>query len=122
MKDRLLRSFPARVVRRYLAASGPTWATVIAWNLLFAFFPIVLVAITILGLVMQGAGPRIEHELTLTDRGRHALEEPSEVIPRLLLEESRETVLLIDLTSANGPWFLLPRPPRRPSDDGPDSR
>ncbi|TMC50216.1 MAG: YihY/virulence factor BrkB family protein [Chloroflexi bacterium] len=64
MKDRLLQSFPARVVRRYLTARGPTWATVIAWNLLFAFFPIVLVAITILGLVMQGAGPRIEHELT----------------------------------------------------------
>ena len=76
------------------------------------------------GLVTCGlsAADRRVTELTLTDRGRHALEEPSEVIPRLLLEPSRETVLLIDLTSANGPWFLLPRPPRRPSDDGPDSR
>jgi len=76
------------------------------------------------GLVTCGlsAADRRVTELTLTDLGRHALEESSEVIPRLLLEPSRETVLLIDLTSANGPWFLLPRPPRRPSDDGPDSR
>jgi membrane protein len=50
---RLLNSIPVRVIKRYLDAQGPNWGTLIAWNALFAFFPIVLVTITVLGLVLQ---------------------------------------------------------------------
>jgi membrane protein len=52
MKQRLLKSFPIRVVKRYAAASGSTWAIDIAWNALFAFFPIILAITTILGLAL----------------------------------------------------------------------
>lgn len=65
MKQRLLDSFPARVVRRYGAASGGTWATVISWNALFAFFPIILAIVTILGLVLGGTGLSGSVERTL---------------------------------------------------------
>ena len=50
---RLARSFPLRVVKRYLDAQGPNWATLIAWNALFAFFPIVLATLTIVGVVLR---------------------------------------------------------------------
>ena len=50
---RLLELLPVRVIRRYLDNQGPNWGTLIAWNALFAFFPIVLVTITVLGLVLQ---------------------------------------------------------------------
>jgi membrane protein len=58
MKERLLRSFPVRLVQRYLDAQGPNWATLIAWNALFAFFPIVLVTITVVGIVLQDPGTK----------------------------------------------------------------
>jgi membrane protein len=53
LKERLTHSFLARVVKRYLDAQGPNWATLIAWNGLFALFPIVLIAVTVLGLVLR---------------------------------------------------------------------
>jgi membrane protein len=53
VKQRLAHSFPVRAVKRYLDAQGPNWATLIAWNALFAFFPMVLIAVTVLGLVLQ---------------------------------------------------------------------
>ncbi|MFN2568631.1 MAG: YihY/virulence factor BrkB family protein [Candidatus Dormibacteria bacterium] len=53
---RLLASFPGRVGRRYLEAKGGTWAQVVAWNALFAFFPMVLVAVTLLGLLLRDPG------------------------------------------------------------------
>jgi len=53
---RLTRAFPVRVVKRYLDAQGPNWATLIAWNALFALFPMVLVAITVLGAVLHDPG------------------------------------------------------------------
>ncbi|HEY2705203.1 MAG TPA: YihY/virulence factor BrkB family protein [Candidatus Dormibacteraeota bacterium] len=56
MKRRLLNSFPVRVIKRYLDAQGTNWGTLIAWNALFAFFPIVLVTITVLGLLLQDQG------------------------------------------------------------------
>jgi membrane protein len=56
LKDRLTHSFPARVVKRYLDAQGPNWATLIAWNALFALFPMVLITVTILGAVLQDPG------------------------------------------------------------------
>jgi membrane protein len=58
MKHRLLTSFPVRVVKRYLDAQGPNWATLIAWNALFAFFPIVLVTITVVGIILQDPGTK----------------------------------------------------------------
>jgi membrane protein len=65
MKRRLLNSFPVRVIARYLDAQGTNWGTVIAWNALFAFFPIVLVTITVLGLVLRDPGVKqsIEHQI-----------------------------------------------------------
>jgi membrane protein len=56
LKQRLARSFPVRVVKRYLDAQGPNWATLIAWNGLFALFPIVIVTLTVLGVVLQNPG------------------------------------------------------------------
>ena len=55
MKRRLVNSFPVRVVKRYAAASGGTWAVAIAWNMLFAFFPIILAITTVLGLLLAGS-------------------------------------------------------------------
>ena len=56
LKERLLASFPIRVVKRYMEVNAPNWATIIAWNALFAFFPIVLVTVTILGIVIHDPG------------------------------------------------------------------
>ena len=56
MKERVLNSFPGRVVRRYAGANGSTWGIDIAWNLLFAFFPIILVITTFLGIFIGGGG------------------------------------------------------------------
>ena len=55
MKERVQNSFAARVVKRYAAASGGTWAIDIAWNTLFAFFPIILAVTIILGLFAGGS-------------------------------------------------------------------
>ncbi|MGH7705049.1 MAG: YihY/virulence factor BrkB family protein, partial [Candidatus Dormibacteria bacterium] len=54
---RRLRSwFPVRVGARYLNHSGPNLATLVAWNLLFAFFPIMVLAATLASLVPSQAG------------------------------------------------------------------
>jgi len=65
MKERLLTSGPVRVIARYLNAQGPNWGTLIAWNALFAFFPIALVTITVVGIVLQDPGTKqtIEHQI-----------------------------------------------------------
>jgi membrane protein len=65
MKERLGRLFPVRVVKRYGAASGGTWALAIAWNTLFAFFPIILAITTVLTLVFGGSGmgTTIDHDI-----------------------------------------------------------
>lgn len=54
--QRLTRTFPVRTVKRYLDAQGPNWATLIAWNALFALFPMVLIAVTVLGVVLHDQG------------------------------------------------------------------
>ena len=56
MKERLLNSFPGRVVRRYASANGSAWGIDIAWNLLFAFFPIILVTTTFVGILIGDGG------------------------------------------------------------------
>jgi len=51
--SRIKRAFPVRVGKRYLDNRGPNWATLVAWNGLFALFPIVLIMLTVLGAVLQ---------------------------------------------------------------------
>ena len=58
MKARLLDSLPVRALRRYLDAQGPNWATIIAWNLFFAFFPMILLAISVVGFALRDPGTR----------------------------------------------------------------
>jgi membrane protein len=58
VRDRLAKSLPVRAVSRFINAQGPNWATIIAWNLFFAFFPMVILAITVVGLVLQDPGTR----------------------------------------------------------------
>ncbi|MGC1184514.1 MAG: YihY/virulence factor BrkB family protein [Candidatus Dormiibacterota bacterium] len=60
---RLRRWFPVRVAVRYLNRNGPNLATLVAWNMLFSFFPIMVLAATLAGLLPhQGAG--VGHGLT----------------------------------------------------------
>jgi len=56
VKHRLRRLLPVRVVLRYLDRQGGNWATLIAWNLIFAFFPIVILALGVLGFILQDQG------------------------------------------------------------------
>jgi membrane protein len=50
---RLKRTFVVRVLSRYVSRNGPNQATLIAWNLLFAIFPIAILAVTLAGLVFR---------------------------------------------------------------------
>ena len=58
VKARLVGAFPVRAVRRFLSAQGPNWATIIAWNLFFAFFPMVFLAISAVGLALRDPSTR----------------------------------------------------------------
>lgn len=51
--DRLLKSLPGRVAVKFLEDQAPNWAALIAWNALFAMFPIVLFAASLLGFALQ---------------------------------------------------------------------
>lgn len=55
---RITQSLPVRAVSRFLNAQGPNWATIIAWNLFFAFFPMVFLVITVVGLALHDPGTR----------------------------------------------------------------
>ncbi len=59
--NRLRHTLPVRVISRYLGRNGPNQATLIAWNLLFATFPLVLLAVTAAGELYRdpGAGERV---------------------------------------------------------------
>jgi membrane protein len=46
----------ARLWRRYRADDASRWATVISWNALVAFIPIVLLLVTVIALLLHGAG------------------------------------------------------------------
>jgi membrane protein len=52
----LLNSIPGRVVQKFLDDRAPNWAVLIAWNGLFAMFPIVVFAAAVLGLVIGAFG------------------------------------------------------------------
>lgn len=54
---RVKRWLPARVVARYLKRSGPNLATLVAWNMLFSFFPIIIMAALLASLIpVHGGG------------------------------------------------------------------
>ena len=58
MKDRLFNSLPLRAISRFLDAQGPNWATIVAWNLFFAFFPMVFLVISAVGLALHDPSTR----------------------------------------------------------------
>src|SRR5579864_3342015 len=49
-------TLPGRFARRFGQDQAPNFAVIVAWNLLGAFFPIVLFLAAILGLVLGHAG------------------------------------------------------------------
>ena len=51
--QRLMRSVPGQVVRKFLEDQAPNWAALIAWNTLLAMFPIVVFAASLLGYVLK---------------------------------------------------------------------
>lgn len=51
--QRLLSSLPGRVVMKFIEDQSPNWAALIAWNALFAMFPIVLFAAALLGIALH---------------------------------------------------------------------
>jgi membrane protein len=50
---RLMDSVPGRVIRKFLEDQAPNWAALIAWNALFAMFPIVIFAASLLGIALR---------------------------------------------------------------------
>ena len=54
--DRLMNSVPGRVVRKFMEDQAPNWAALIAWNALFAMFPIVIFAASLLGFALRFFG------------------------------------------------------------------
>jgi membrane protein len=53
---RLMDSVPGRVIRKFLEDQAPNWAALIAWNALFAMFPIVIFAASLLGFALRFFG------------------------------------------------------------------
>jgi membrane protein len=53
---RLMDSVPGRVLSKFLEDQAPNWAALIAWNALFALFPIVLFAASLLGFALRMFG------------------------------------------------------------------
>ena len=49
----LTDSVPGRVMRKFLEDQAPNWAALIAWNALFAMFPIVIFAASLLGFALR---------------------------------------------------------------------
>jgi membrane protein len=54
--ERLMRSVPGQVVRKFLEDQAPNWAALIAWNALLAMFPIVVFAASLLGYALKFFG------------------------------------------------------------------
>jgi membrane protein len=50
---RLMDSMPGRVIRKFLEDQAPNWAALIAWNALFAMFPFVIFAASLLGFALR---------------------------------------------------------------------
>ncbi|MEO6796555.1 MAG: YihY/virulence factor BrkB family protein [Candidatus Dormibacter sp.] len=52
----LMSSLPGRVIQKFLEDQAPNWAVLIAWNTLFAVFPIVVFLAAVLGIVASLIG------------------------------------------------------------------
>ncbi|HEY9288723.1 MAG TPA: YihY/virulence factor BrkB family protein [Candidatus Dormibacteraeota bacterium] len=63
--DRLMNSIPGRVVQKFLEDQAPNWAALIAWNTLFAMFPMVLFTAAILGFVLSVFGQANDKVFTI---------------------------------------------------------
>src|SRR4029077_8075299 len=50
---RLMARVPGRFIRKFLEVQAPNWAALIAWNALFALFPIVIFAASLLGFALR---------------------------------------------------------------------
>jgi membrane protein len=50
---RLMQTVPGRVIQKFLEDQAPNWAALIAWNALFAMFPIVIFAASLLGFALR---------------------------------------------------------------------
>jgi membrane protein len=50
---RLMETAPGRVIKKFLDDQAPNWAALIAWNALFALFPIVIFAASLLGFALR---------------------------------------------------------------------
>ncbi len=48
-----MESVPGRVIRKFLEDQAPNWAALIAWNALFALFPMVIFAASLLGFALR---------------------------------------------------------------------
>jgi membrane protein len=53
---RLMKSVPGRVIQKFLEDQAPNWAVLIAWNALFAMFPIVVFAAALIGFLVDKFG------------------------------------------------------------------
>jgi membrane protein len=53
---RLVNGVPGRVARKFLEDQAPNWAALIAWNALFAMFPIVVFAAALIGFLVDRFG------------------------------------------------------------------
>ena len=51
-----MQSVPGRVAQKFLEDQAPNWAVLIAWNALFAMFPIVVFAAAVIGFVVDKFG------------------------------------------------------------------
>jgi len=93
--DRLKRSFPARLIQKFIQDRGGNWAVVIAWNALFAMFPIVLFMAAVLGIALNfiGVTSRVVYDELLL------------AIP----DEARDEVLqaLIGVQTQTGLFFIV---------------
>src|SRR3989442_491719 len=49
----LMEGLPGRVIRKFIEDQAPNWAALIAWNTLFAMFPIVIFAASLLGFALK---------------------------------------------------------------------
>src|SRR5690349_12464348 len=49
--QRLMHTLPGRVLQKSLEDQAPNWAVLIAWNALFAVFPIVVFMAAVLGII-----------------------------------------------------------------------
>jgi membrane protein len=54
--DRLMKTLPGRVIQKFLEDQAPNWAALIAWNALFAMFPIIIFASSLLGFALRTFG------------------------------------------------------------------